>query len=266
MKVFSSDKLQSLAQAHSDKFRNTQPFPHVIFDDFASENALDAALRDFPTPNDITFYQYDNPLEKKLAFDQIDKLPESISRILHEMSHPPFLQFLEELTGIKSLLPDPYYRGGGIHQILPGGKLDVHIDFNLHKRYPLQRRLNAILFLNKSWQDSYNGYLELWRGHQENGKHILDACERKILPQFNRLVVFETSEHSYHGHPDPLTCPEGMSRKSIATYYYTIPESQLAPRSTTFVKRPGDPEDPNLDNLRRARSIERLSTNIPYEP
>lgn len=49
-----------------------------------------------------------------------------------------------------------------------------------------------------------------------------------IAPLRNRLIVFETTGQGgpavsphYHGHPSPLRCPAGRSRRSIAAYYYS---------------------------------------------
>ncbi|MCP4473325.1 MAG: hypothetical protein GY821_01880 [Gammaproteobacteria bacterium] len=106
----------------------------------------------------------------------------------------------------------------------------------------LERRLNVLLYLNKDWQEDYGGHFEMWCGKtSDNGDHYLTECVDRILPLFNRFVVFSTSETSYHGHPDPLLCPEDRSRKSLALYYYTVdrPEiEQAAPHSTIFVQRP----------------------------
>ena len=181
------------------------------------------------------------------------------------MNSAPILSFLEELTGIEGLIPDPYYRGGGIHELEIGGKLDMHIDFNIHPKLHLYRRLNAIIYLNKDWEDSYGGFLEIWSGHKENDKHVLDECHAKISPLFDRLVVFNTSEHSYHGNPDPVTCPEGRSRRSIALYYYTkeVPTDGTPDKhSTTFIARPHEIGNKELEELREKRNQGRLSSNI----
>ena len=125
-----------------------------------------------------------------------------------------FVDFLERLTGIDALIPDPHYFGGGLHQIRPGGFLKVHADFNRHSRLDLERRLNAILYLNKDWQEEYGGHLQIW-------DNDMTRCEKKVLPVFNRLLVFATLDTANHGHPDPLTCPPDRARRSMALYYYT---------------------------------------------
>jgi len=259
------EKLAKLAETHNAAYQSASPFPHIVIDDFLDEPALAEVLEVFPSPKELEFYKYENPLEKKLAMDQLSKLPDPISALLLYLNTTPILQFMEKLTGIEGLIPDPYYRGGGIHQIVRGGKLDVHIDFNKHQKLNLDRRLNAIIYLNKDWEEAYGGHLEIWRGHQKDDKHILEECTNKVLPIFNRLVVFSTSERSYHGHPEPVTCPEGWSRKSIALYYYTNgrpKEEDVPAHSTTFIKRPEDVESAEIEALREKRNRGRMASNV----
>jgi Rps23 Pro-64 3,4-dihydroxylase Tpa1-like proline 4-hydroxylase len=124
------------------------------------------------------------------------------------------LGFLQELTGIEGLIPDPYFIGGGLHQIMPGGFLEVHADFNRHTKLKLDRRLNVLLYLNHDWKEEYGGHFELWNKD-------MSAMVHKILPLFNRMAMFSTTSTSFHGNPTPVACPPGGSRKSIAVYYYT---------------------------------------------
>jgi Rps23 Pro-64 3,4-dihydroxylase Tpa1-like proline 4-hydroxylase len=145
------------------------------------------------------------------------------------------LNFLEILTGIKGVIPDPYYVGGGLHQIKPGGNLEVHADFNLHTKLKLDRRINVLVYMNKDWHEEYGGHFELWNKD-------MTAAEQKILPLFNRCAIFSTTSTSYHGHPTPLSCPPDRTRKSIATYYYSNgrPEEEAnESHSTLFMQRPG---------------------------
>ena len=153
-----------------------------------------------------------------------------------QLNSATFLGFLETLTGIDGLIPDPHLEGGGYHLIQPGGRLDVHADFNRHERLQLDRRLNLLVFLNKDWPEDWGGHLELWTPD-------MTSCERRVLPVFNRAVLFSTTDSSFHGHPHPLTCPEGMSRRSIALYYYSAgrPKEEMSPRhSTLYQTRSGE--------------------------
>src|SRR5581483_6543461 len=112
------------------------------------------------------------------------------------------------------LIPDPYFTGGGLHQIERGGYLKIHADFDRHEKLGLQRRLNVLVYLNRDWDESYGGALELW-------DRAMTHPVVRVLPVFNRCVVFSTTDQSYHGHPEPLTCPPDRRRRSLALYYYT---------------------------------------------
>jgi 2OG-Fe(II) oxygenase superfamily len=233
-----ASKLLSLAKANADKYATARPFPHIYFDDFLPAQVAEKALQDFPEPRQVQWSEFNNPNEKKLAFDVVEKLPSGVRNVLYFMNSRPMLEFLEILTGISGVIPDPYYSGGGLHQIKRGGKLAVHADFNHHSRLNLERRINVLIYLNKDWKEEYGGHFELWNKE-------MTAAEQKLLPIFNRCAIFTTTSFSYHGHPNPLACPPDRTRKSVATYYYSNgrPEEELRDaHSTLFVRRPGEVE------------------------
>lgn len=261
--IFEKSKLMEIAEIYNNEYKSNSPFPHIAIDNFLDEQIANKIHDDFPKPKEIKFYEYDNPLEKKSAMDKIDLLPDSISNVLLNFNSPIFLEFLEKLSGIEGLIPDPYFRGGGIHQSKNGGKLDVHIDFNKHPKLKIERRINVLIYLNKNWKKEYNGDFQLWKGEKINENHKLERLEKRIYPIFNRFVAFNTSQISYHGFPEPIKCPENITRNSLALYYYTADKSaaeSMDMHSTVFVKLPGI-ED-GLDNLRNQRKTGRLKTNI----
>ncbi|MCP4473324.1 MAG: hypothetical protein GY821_01875 [Gammaproteobacteria bacterium] len=137
MNIFDNKKLLAIAKKLSADYIAAEPFPHIVMDDFMDEERLQQALEVFPAPEALKFKRFNDPSQKKLGYSQVEDLPTPISSILYAMNQPLFLQFLETLTGIKGLIPDPYYHGGGLHQITRGGKLDIHIDFNHHKKLPV---------------------------------------------------------------------------------------------------------------------------------
>src|SRR6185437_550489 len=152
-----------------------------------------------------------------------------------ELNSATFLQFLERLTGVDALIPDPYFFGGGLHQIEPGGFLKVHVDFSRHDTLHVDRRLNAIIYLNKDWEPAYGGALEFWDDE-------MTRPVQSILPVFNRCVVFSTVG-SNHGHPDPLACPPGRTRRSLALSYYRNDRSadeELEDHESRYRERPGE--------------------------
>lgn len=246
---FDLAKLQDLAKNSAKDYKTASPYPNIYFDDFIDPEPLNKVIAEFPDPEKKIWREYENFFEGKLEAQGEEKVSEFTSMLLYQFNSAPFLQFLETLTGIEGLIPDPYFLGGGLHQMKPGGKLGVHADFSKHGKLPIERRLNAILYLNKDWKSEYNGDLELW--DQE-----MKACEKKIAPLFNRLAIFDVTDFNYHGVPEVLSCPEGMTRKSIALYYFTVGrpdgEIQEGKSSTVFMARPSDivPKGTHFDRTR----------------
>jgi len=219
-----------------ETYRRARPFPHVVLDGLFADAALADVLAGFPRPGEIDWVTFDNATERKLGYSYKSRVAEPIRQFLFEMSSAPVLEFLEALTGIEGLIPDPYYGGAGPHQIERGGFLKVHSDFNWHPRLKLDRRLNLLVYLNRDWREEYGGHLELW-------DREVTRCEQRILPVFNRTVVFDTTDFSFHGHPAPLACPPGMTRKSVSLYYYTNgrpDDERSSPHDTIFRKTAAD--------------------------
>jgi Rps23 Pro-64 3,4-dihydroxylase Tpa1-like proline 4-hydroxylase len=215
-----------------EQYANAEPFPHIVLDGLFDDALLDTVLAEFPSREAMRWREFDSTTEKKLGyFHETSTISKFVRWFLDAMNTFEMLVWLEALTGIEGLIPDPYFGGGGLHQIEPGGFLKIHADFNIHPKLKLDRRLNMLLYLNKEWRDEYGGNLELW-------DRDLSTCRKSILPLFNRTVIFSTTDTSFHGHPHPLTAPEGMSRKSISLYYYTAgrPEDERsAPHDTLFM-------------------------------
>jgi Rps23 Pro-64 3,4-dihydroxylase Tpa1-like proline 4-hydroxylase len=231
-------QLETLAKARAEEYKANTPYPHVYCDDFLPSEVAEAALRHFPEPKEADWHaSTDVNQRKKLAFDVVEKLPTSIRDVLYFLNSRPMIKFLETLTGIQGVLPDPYYTGGGLHQIRPGGLVEVHADFSYHKTLRLDRRINVLVYLNKDWKEEYGGHFELW-------DRDVQRAEKKILPVFNRCAIFSTTSVSFHGHPIPLSCPPDRNRKSIATYYYSNGRPEEDPGLThrhevSFQERPG---------------------------
>jgi hypothetical protein len=231
--------LDDLYNQYADQYQGAKPFPSFYLDEFINEDLLNLVLKEFPDLSNKEVY-YDNPNEKKHA-SKGDKLFGPNTKLLvNYLNSEEFLSFLQKLTGIKEkLVADPYYEGGGFHEIKKGGFLKIHVDFHKHRELKLDRRLNLLIYLNKDWEESYGGHFELW-------ERDMSQSVVKILPVFNRMAMFSTNGDSWHGHPDPVTCPENRSRKSLALYYYSDgrPESEVKRSernriTTTFAVRKG---------------------------
>ena len=240
--LFESSRLTEIAATHREAYAAASPFPHVVLDDFLPTSVAARILEDFPAPDSPVWLDWrkrdgvHHP--KKLGLGGIQRLGQNVPYIQHALfafNSQPMVRFLEKLTGYSGLIPDPHYVGGGLHQILPGGHLSIHADFNQHPELKLYRRLNVLLYLNKDWLPEYGGDLELWDAD-------MTRCVQSVAPIFNRCVIFNTDRRSFHGHPEPLTCPPDRTRKSLALYYYGVepgPDDGEAHR-VEWQSRPGE--------------------------
>ena len=228
---------RKIGEALAAEYSFAEPFPHIVLDNFLPEPVIRMALDHFPAQrlkSDIVFEGgYAGQHKRQILPSDCDSTAQSL---FHFFNSQPMLQFLEGLSSIDGLIPDPYFSGGGYHEIARGGKLGIHADFRLNDRLSLQRRMNVIIYLNEGWQVDYGGCLELW-------DRKMTACVRSVLPVFNRCVIFNTDADSYHGHPDPLNCPGDVRRRSIALYYYTASRrifEEVPDMGTLYQARPGE--------------------------
>ncbi len=235
----SIDELKAFASENNNAYVSGDPFPNIYFNDFFSAEKLKDVLDEFPDLTKNADIKYKDANQIKLASKGEYRFGESTKAFMHYLNSQPFLEFLSLLTGIENLIPDPYFDGGGCHQIQPGGMLKIHADFNKHPKTKLDRRLNVLVYLNENWQEDYGGHFELWDKEMK-------GCEKRILPLFNRMAIFSTTSNSYHGNPNPLTCPPDRTRKSLALYYYTNGrpveeiEEGIQDHNTLFKYRPED--------------------------
>ncbi len=228
---FAEPRFSQLAKDLAAEYRTASPFPHVVIDNFLSPETCAEILKHFPQPQAIPWTRFDRPQDKKLASNETRNFAPELRTLLMEFNGPEMIGFLEALTGIEGFIGDPWLEGGGLHQIQPGGFLKIHADFNRHRKLRLDRRINLLLYLNEDWKEEYGGHLELWDPQMQ-------AAQKRILPILNRCVIFSTTSDSFHGHPEPLTCPPGWTRKSLALYYYTSsrPEAERRPQHSTLYR------------------------------
>ncbi|HEY7774512.1 MAG TPA: 2OG-Fe(II) oxygenase [Marinagarivorans sp.] len=230
-------KLKDMAPNLAKEFGSAKPWPHVVIDDLFDPTILDRILTEFDDV-EADWKTFKSKYEGKGQMNRDENFGPVSRSFFHSLNSAPFVEFLSEVSGIGRLTSDPYFVGGGYHQIPRGGKLGVHIDFNKHQQLGLYRRLNAILYLNKNWEEAYGGHFQLW--DEKSGR-----CEKKVAPKFNRLAIFETTNDSFHGHPEPLTPPEGLFRRSLALYYYSPDRGNQVKRehSTIFLDANGRREE-----------------------
>lgn len=238
--AFDAEQCRKAGAALAAGYASAQPFPHVVIDDFLDSALLRDLLPGFPTTDGQRFFDRDQERFKyQIGPDGVRHA--GLRNLLGELNRSAFIGFLEALTGIEGLIPDPWYLGGGLHETRAGGHLSIHADFNLHTRMKVERRLNLLIYLNDDWPSEWGGDLELWDREMRERRV-------KVAPLLGRAVVFNTDRDSFHGHPEPLACPPDRARRSIAIYYYTaLRADEAAPpaRSTVFRPRPGSSDRPD---------------------
>lgn len=237
---FDEKECREAGQARAERYRSATPFPHICLDEFIDPEFLRNLMPGFPGHEGKGHFDRN---QERLKYQYVpgEVRNARLRNLLVELNSPAFLTFLIEMTGIPSLIPDPYFIGGGLHETKPGGHLGLHADFNIHGAMKLERRINLIIYLNDDWHDEYGGHLELW-------DQKMKACRVRVLPVMARAVIFNTSLNSFHGHPEPLTCPPDRSRRSIATYYYTALDDgvrSVPARTTIFKPRPESEDKPD---------------------
>jgi hypothetical protein len=232
-----SVEARQLGEMFADDYQKASPFPYIVLEDILPDQIIKEVLTHFPkdrVKGDHVFHLGYGGDHKRQIFPE--ECPEPIRNLFWFLNSQAMLQFVEGLTGIKGLLPDPYYTGAGLHETSAGGKLGIHADFRVNEGVNLHRRVNLLIYLNPEWQDDWMGHLELW-------SRDMKICEAKVAPLLNRCVVFSTEADTWHGHPDPLATPEDVTRRSVAMYYYTASASirdEVQTRSTMYVARPTD--------------------------
>ncbi|MEO5626169.1 MAG: 2OG-Fe(II) oxygenase [Dokdonella sp.] len=231
-------RVSAQADAHAASFARREPFRHVVIDDFLDRGYADRLLADFPPFERGNARNEAGELGGKSTVERIRELGAPYAALDDLIQTSAFLALVSRLTGIPELLYDPFYFGGGTHENRTGQDLDPHVDFNRHPIEHWHRRLNLILYLNRDWEDSWGGLLELHSDPRAGDDRI-----SLIAPLFNRCVIFETTEWSWHGF-GRIAVPvdqEQHTRKSIALYFYTRerPLDELADtHSTVYVDRP----------------------------
>ena len=239
-----SSEAREAGRKFGESYRGKEPYPCGCIDNFLPENVLNRVIADLQSLPEADHF-FDRAQEKLKTCYIPERLPAYSRSLFYALNSRPFLFFLKEMTGIKGLIPDPYFQGGGIHSVGNGGHLDIHADFNHHSILNLERRLNVLIYLNKDWREDYGGSFEIWS----------PDMSRKVegfVPKFNRMCCFNTSSDSWYGNPEPVNHPEGKARMSIATYYYTATwDDTRRSHTTLFRTRQGTQDQPDRVIARR---------------
>ena len=220
-------------------FAEAEPFRHVVIDGFLEQGLASDLLREFPKFDAAQAMNEFGEVGGKAVNEKIESISPTYAVLYQYLNSSAFLGLMGEITGIDELLSDPNMYGGGTHENLHGQDLDPHVDFNCDPLTKLHRRLNLLIYLNEAWEESWGGCIEIHSNPRRPDENIV----KSILPIFNRAVLFETNEYSWHGFKT-IRLPDGkrdITRKSISIYLYsrTRPKEEIFPEHGTFyVQRP----------------------------
>ena len=231
--VLDLSSLENRLEGLKVSYREGDPYPHILLENFLDPEAYRRSVEEFKDLDNQNWNNYIHANERKFSHRDSTEWGPTLQSVLRELNSPRFVSFLGEMIGVKDLVCDPSLEGGGLHQSTNGGFLNIHADFTVHPHHRhWRRRANLLLYLNEDWKSEYGGDLELWAKEMSH-------CVEKVAPLGNRALIFTTDADSFHGHPEPMTCPEGVARRSLALYYFTIEENPEV-RSTNYRARPGD--------------------------
>ncbi len=243
---------------YKTSFNNAEPFRYVVIDNFLDEDLALLLLRDFPKFNHLKAMSEVGTVGRKAVNEDLYSISDIYNYFANWVQSKEFLDTISAITGIDNLISDRTFYGGGTHENLHGQELDPHVDFNMDERRWYHRRLNLLIYLNQEWDESWGGLLEL----HSNPRSSETNQVRSFLPIFNRCIIFETSEYSWHGFSQ-IRLPndkQELSRKSLSIYLYTKdrPEQEIAPSHTTFyVPRPL-PDNINPGEILQAEDYETI--------
>ena len=216
LEIFESSYYAKLAVKNNQKYINEEPFPHITFDNFLPPELADLIGEQYANfdKSDSKWKFHNNENTERYFLEDITSFSLPLKLFASSVNGRSFLSFLETLTSINHIIPDPYFIGGGAMLTSKGGYLKVHVDFNFHHKLQSWRKINALFYLNKKWKKEWKGNLELW---STDGKKKV----KEIEPKFNRVVIFNTSSLSYHGQPEPINCPTNEYRKVFSAFFYS---------------------------------------------
>ena len=240
---------------YKENFKKAKPYENVVIPLFFKEEIANELRDNFPTPSKDEWNYYHNPIECKYSLNKFDEYPK-IKELYNYLQSEEFINYIREISGIEDLEADPYLHGAGLHAYGNNGKLDIHLDYNIHPITKKERRLNLIIYLNKDWKEEYGGNLKLY---DKDFNEVHDIY--KYIPMWNTGFLFKTSDISYHGLPEPIKCPDDVYRKSIAIYYVSKPRENLSERyKAEFFPKLNQPVNDNLKKLYEIRKT-RLITD-----
>lgn len=249
MQTFLNDR--NWPTLHS-QFQSGEPFEHVVIDDFFRPEIAAGLAEEFPDYHSPVWNaHYANAIENKKACNIWDRFPSLTYRVFHFLCQE-FCSIIQIITGA-SIQADVGLHGGGWHAHSRAGQLNLHLDYSLHPKLQLERRYNLIVYISPNWQNDWGGGLEFWT-HGDDGRP--KEKSKSVENKFNRAVLFDTTQNSWHGLPQGLSCPGNIMRQSLAVYYVAEPRPHANPRERAlFSPREDQIHDHEVLELIKKRSL-----------
>lgn len=245
------------------QFLDSEPFNHVIIDDFFTANTIQKLVEEFPSYDATGVWNahYNSPIENKKACNHWDKFPPATYATFHYLCSTDFAHIVGQITGHYDVQADVGLHGGGWHAHTQNGKLNIHLDYSIHPKLQLQRKFNLIVYITPDWQKHWGGGLELWS--HDDQSNTAAQCMTMVENKFNRAVLFDTTQNSWHGLPGDLSCPHSVMRQSLAVYYVTEPPAGISSRGKAlFVPHGAQAHDADILKLIQARGQVTTAQNV----
>jgi len=230
------------------------PYPHLYQDDILDIDFAKNLRSEILSVPDADWDRYNNPFEQKYTFRDKYNLPPNCKKLFKYLTSSDFVKHLSEVIKIK-LINDPTRNFWGIHKYDDGDYLDIHVDAGLHPVTKQNKQVTLGIYLSSDdWTEENGGSLEIWRGDNSKDKDAkIYECVNKLLPIFNRLILFVCDDYSWHGNPDKINVKDGEHRIFLTLSYLSETYYENNKVKAFFVPRPEDKPDENKDKLRMLR-------------
>jgi len=243
-------------------YKNRKPFEYVVIDNFWDKEVAEKLQNEISSfvlkGQEVSVY--DNALEKKITCNHYDRFPKTVYQAFSYLNSRSFVKIISEITGVEKIITDIGLHGGGLHIHPNQGRLNVHKDYSIHPKLRKERRFNVIIYMTPEWDIKWGGDLELW-SHNEKTNRPLE-CVESISNKFNRAILFDTTQNSWHGLPGEIQMPPGIKRQSMAVYYLTEPKSNTDSREKALFAPTKDQENDNevLELIKKRANLNRTSS------
>lgn len=266
LEVEAPDVIDLSAQENAfQTFHLAKPFHHCVVENFIKEPFLNEIEKEFLSFDSPKWFVYNNAIEDKKALNDWNVFPPQTYKLFSYMNSPEFVAELSDLVGVQ-LYADSGLHGGGWHVHGTGGNLNPHLDYSIHPKLGLERKINIIIYLSRELKEEHGGHLGLWNQHPNN-HDMPDTLAKEIAPVYNRAVIFDTTQNSWHGMSRPLTQPQGIYRKSLAIYYLCEPSRHADSRGRAlFAPREDQIGDKSVEELIRMRVDVSNSSKVYRKP